>query len=189
MNNSDTKNDDASDSNEPQIPENDDINFFAQGVKLAKVQSRENSFILEKFGDPKIKIVGGLGNCMHGGVRDTIKLRVWVCNNQVYSKEKWEVEMEKEFNKNNGKCFTKEMSIDACYCPYDYYGRRCEGFIGFACDNFSYTKEDAKCLADDPKIKPNRVYVPNCRLFENKKDYNFEVKFDCHTANGGAPKN
>jgi len=64
--------------------------------------------------------------CFNGGISTTADVTIYSCNGAVVSAD--------DYDSGNSACSSSQSSVDACYCPFDYYGDQCENHNDFSCE-------------------------------------------------------
>ena len=110
--------------------------------------------------------------CENGGQKGYLKVDGRVCKGEFVT---WE-----EFTASSTPqdCFQSTINVEACYCPFDYYGRTCNEFIGITCQANSFTDYDSKCMETYRSTSATRLGYPPCRPFSNNK-YDFNISMNC----------
>ncbi len=81
------------------------------------------------------------GDCVNSGVFTQASVNIYTCDGDRVSKA--------IYNSRNGAgCTVQQSTENVCYCPFDFYGDRCETFNSYSCsiDRINYP---AQCSGPD----------------------------------------
>jgi len=149
-----------------------DIDFKSQTVDIEEKQQKD-MLVQMVYNDtsPAHYMMGAEDKCRFGEKR-VLEVKYWICDRKIFKKVEFEAKEDKS------GCLEKEAFVEACYCPFDYYGRSCDQFLGLSCKPTEFTDYDVKCKEEFFNSSIKKLGYPACRPFIDGK-YQFEMTINC----------